>query len=153
ELGWDAAWQLAEAKESFDGTDEDDEDSRKTLARPARTRVDSPSGAGPASARPQTAPVPLVPTSDHTPGWMPPRGPASGPMSASPGSMGPASSGRFGPGSSGQPPASGLVLELQLSAGETTQLRKLCKAMGYDAVDMVKHALREAHRARFGDEE
>ena len=155
ELGWDAAWQLAEAKESFDGTEDDADDNRKTIARPPRTRLDSPSGVGPSSARPQTAPVPLVPSSDHTPGWMPPQGPSSssGPMSASPGSLGPVSSGRMAPGSSGQPPGSGLILELQLSDTETAMLRKLCNAMGYDAVDMVKHALQEAHRARFGDEE
>lgn len=186
ELGWDAAWRLAEAKESFEEGGDDDEHNRKTLARPARARVDSPSGvaAGPSTRRPLTAPVPLVPSSDHTPGWMPTpsssagsgpgegpssthagmmpavdsapfsQGPGSlGPTSQGPGSLGPVSSGRSVPGSSGQPPGSGLILELQLTQGETAMLRKLCKAMGYDAVDMVKHALAEAHRARFGDDE
>ena len=70
----------------------------------------------------------------------------SGPMS------GPVSSGQpGGPISSGAPPASsGLTLELALSDAETKMLRDLCKAMGYDAVQMVKHALLEAHQARFG---
>jgi len=205
ELDWDAAWRLAEAKQSFDESqddadEDDDEDNRKTIARPMRARMDSPAaggpaGGGPSSKRPMTAPVPLVPSSDHTPGWMPnagsspgsgpgaerPSGPglagppsgrvgampavdsapmsqgpvsqaAAGPMSQGPSSRGPVSSARSGPGSSGQPPASGLILELQLSDGETAMLKKLCKAMGYDAVDMVKHALREAYQARFGDE-
>ena len=41
-------------------------------------------------------------------------------------------------------------LFLEFNVSSSPMLRELCRAMGYDAVEMLRHALREAHQARFG---
>ena len=86
------------------------------------------------AARGVTSPVPLVPSSDHSPAWLPPPSTRAVPP----------------PAPSDPGAASQLVVELALDGREAQMLRELCTAMGYDAVEMIRHALREAHAARFG---
>jgi hypothetical protein len=136
DLTWEAAWHLAEAKLNHEA---DDEDQKKTIARAPRSIRGIP-------ARPNTKPVPLMPSSDHTPGWVPSAPSSNSDAASGPGGLSPVP----GPVSSGAPPGSGLMMQVALSEEETAMLRDLCKAMGYDADDMLKYLLIEAHNARFG---
>ena len=130
---WDQAWAAAEAQ----AKDKIIRSNKTKAQAPASLRA--PSSRNPA-AKNLTSPVQLVPVSDHMPGWMP-----------SPSSAG--SMAGSAPMSSDTPPGSGLYLELMLSIRETAMLKQLCHAMGYDAVDMLRYALRESHAARFGQDE
>jgi hypothetical protein len=121
---WDAVWAQAEAKKLRARA--------AAEAKPTRVEIKNSvsSNPAPASMRGLTSPIPLVPTSDHTPGWLP--AVSSQPVQAS------------------IAPSDGLLLELALSDAETKMLRELCGALGYDTVEMVRHTIREAHHARFG---
>jgi hypothetical protein len=125
DVSWDEAWLLAEQQE------------RERHTRRHKTAAQSPASRTPVSKKNLTSPVSLVPASDHTPGWMPsPSSPGIAPHTPRP--------------ASDASPDSALVVELPLTDRETNMLRELCHAMGYDAVEMLRHALREAHQARFG---
>jgi hypothetical protein len=123
---WDVVWGQAEARRHR----------ARASANKQPTRLEIKSAApakGPASMRGLTSPVPLVPMSDHTPGWLPvPGAPGSGSSIA--------------PGSGGE----AVVVELALGEGDSRMLSDLSTTLGYDAVETVRHVIREAHRVRFG---
>jgi hypothetical protein len=134
---WDQVWAEAEAQKARAAW-------AKQIAGPAPT--DAPMSQrkrtdvldAPYSHRGITSPVPLrAPGSDRETQWIPnPRASASG------------------PGASGPPPVSsqpaGLVVEVGLPSDEVQQLRELCNTTGLNAADMLRQALREAHKTRFG---
>lgn len=98
--------------------------------RPAAVELAAQSG--PISR--MTSPVPLVPSSDHTPNWMP----------------SPSSSGAPPPSIQSEPGSrSPIVVEVPLDEGDERKLQELCKALGYDEVEALRHALHEAYAARF----
>ena len=93
-------------------------DEAKTVARPRPA---------PPSKRGKTTPVPLVPSSDCTPAWMPPTSTLSGADGA---------------------PTVG-KLEVPLTDGEVTQVQQLAKALGCSPQEALRHALGESYRKRF----
>jgi hypothetical protein len=124
-LSWEQVWNLAETKRLHDEAVFDDQ---PTVIQKSRR----PAG---------TVPVALASAGDHSPAWLP--------TPSSPGMAGPMSS----PGVPSSRPdeiSQPVVVELHLDHGELQMLRDLSEALGYDAVEALRHALREAHRHRFG---
>ena len=138
---WDDVWQQAQAQLEQDVMREQD------AAYVEKTLVQIPRDERTATSQRFTSPVPLVPSGDHTPLWMPPASSVS--PHPSPNAAASSHAGSSATGSD-PAPASLRTLELQLSEKEAKMLRELCQALGYDAVEMIRHALREAHQARFG---
>lgn len=132
EPSWDEVWMLAEQhhKRSL----EPPPPSRDEL----RTRVDGQGQRAP-SSRNQTSPVPLVPSSDHSPGWLPvphsvrpssPQSRGSAP-SAHP-------SGRSGAG----------VVEVALGEGEMRKLHELAFVRGVSPAEVLRQLLGDASGTR-----
>jgi hypothetical protein len=118
---WDYVWALAEQKKkSVDPPPSSDERDVKTRERVVRTRVDGKRQ--PASQR-LTSPVPLVPSSDHSPGWLPP------PSRRDPGIV------------------SG-ALEIVLAGEEAHMLEQLASDQALSPSDVVRHLVRQAHTRR-----
>jgi hypothetical protein len=157
DVSWDDVWNQAEQADEFEA----DYEEKTTIVRPKTLPPLSES-----KQKHLTSPVALARGGDHTPGWVPRASspgsssdPAlsspqdsspSAPHSVGPRSVGPHSVGPHSVGPHSAAPESGLVVEIPLTDKETQKLRELCQAMGYDAVEMLRHALLEAHRARFG---
>jgi hypothetical protein len=144
---WDQVWAEAEARKARE----------KWASR--MTHTETPQSRRPAkgtdvideplSHRGVTSPVPLrSPGSDRQTQWLPtPRASGSGPgFSASP----PVSS---QPGSARHPQSggAGLVVEVGLDDADVQRLRELCNATGFNATEMLRQALREMYKSRFGE--
>ena len=128
---WDQACERAQAPKP------DEEEERKPLHRPIRH-------AGPMSVRSHiTSPVPLVPTNDHTPVWVP-TSPGSSENAAAP------MSSAHPPVSSARVPGSGYRVEVALDDADTMKLRLLCESLGCEPAEALRYLLREAHKQRFG---
>jgi len=129
EVSWDEVWRAAEHRRR----------------RAQVTVAQGPSSTERADALGRlTSPVQLVPNSDHLPVWMPP--PSSGGTVRS--SHSPVTAGQDDPG-----PSSSLVVGLTLRSDEGAMLAELCESMNQDAEGVLKEALRQAYRSRFGGDE
>jgi hypothetical protein len=145
ELDWEQVWQAAERRRRHDAAaqaaseasveasvDASVESSaapeEKTRIRVRRPQRDAPA---PMSTPHVTSPVPLVPSSDHAPEWLP-----------TPSSRG----GLLIHGRAGD--AGGV--ELPLSEADGQRLNELCLATGKGPVELLTDLLRDGHKKRFG---
>lgn len=138
---WDQVWTEAEAKKARDAW------ARKVagptsppLSGPEKTAAQEPKslrGGG-------TSPIPLRRgASARQTQWIPKSGTSAPGAPAAPGSL-----------SSGPPPSSSgahdLVVEVSLNEADVQKMRELCNATGCNTAEMLRIALREAHKSRFG---
>ena len=115
EPSWDQVWALAEKKKkSVEPPPSSDQ-------REVKTRVDG-RRARQASAQRLTSPVPLVPSSDHSPGWLPP------------------------PSRRGAVPSS--VVELAMTSEEAQMLEQLAADQALSPADVVRQLVRQAYARR-----
>ncbi|MBW2459684.1 MAG: DUF2169 domain-containing protein [Deltaproteobacteria bacterium] len=145
DLDWEQVWQAAHRRRRYGAAEEaaseasveasvepsveaSVEPEEKTRVRVRKTRPEAPA---PLSTPHVTSPVPLVPSSDCAPEWLPT----------------PSSSG--GVVIHGQV-ADSPAIELPLGEADAQRLNELCLATGKSPVELLTELLRDGHNKRFG---
>ncbi len=129
ELTWEQLWTAAERQIEHQVEQGNDRE-EKTVVRVRRDVSEAP------LSRPHTtAPVPLVPSSDHTPQWLP--------TSSSSGSV-------EIRGHHAELSGEVRLLELPLAEADSQRLNELCLATGKTPAEVLTELLRQGHGKRFG---
>ncbi|HZO15341.1 MAG TPA: DUF2169 domain-containing protein [Polyangiaceae bacterium] len=117
EPSWDQVWLLADKKKrSVEPPPSSDQSHVKTRVDSGKGRVRQP------SSQRLTSPVPLVPSNDHSPDWLPP------------------------PSMRGVQQRT--TVELPMTAEELTMLEQLAAEQALSPADVVRHLVRQAHARR-----
>jgi hypothetical protein len=145
ELSWEDVWAKAQQKPGVTVS----ELPPSSGARDAKTQVHIKKGQPiPASVR-FTSPVPLVPSSDHSPEWLPAPVSSSPPVASSASPAPPS----VGPAAAGSAPAGSVELPVSLSTLDVAMLDKLAGDQELTPSELIRKLLRDAHAARFGNDE
>jgi hypothetical protein len=130
---WDQVWWMAEQKRSSPPPSSGSER--------VKTRAEGKAGNKPVpSSQRLTSPVPLVPSSDHSPGWLPPPSRRAPP--------------RRDDGGPESPPAATVIdgegrsVEVMLSPSEREMLDELAADQALSPGDVLRHLLRQAYARR-----